>query len=36
MTEKGMQNTYEKFQLEGVKTSKLFHKRDASISNLRK
>ena len=27
-----MQNTHEKAQLEWVKISKLFHKRDASIS----
>ena len=36
MTEKGMQNTHEKSQLGWVKNSKLFHKRDASISNLTK
>ena len=29
-------NTYEKSHLEWVKNSKLFHKRDAGISNLRK
>ena len=34
MTEKNMQNTHEKNQLEWVKNSKLFHKRDARISNL--
>ena len=32
MTAKRMQNTHEKAQLEWVKISKLFHKRDASIS----
>ena len=32
MTAKRMQNTHEKAKLERVKNSKLFHKRDASIS----
>ena len=32
MMAKRMQNTQEKAQLEWVKNSKLFHKRDASIS----
>ena len=31
MTEKRMQNTHEKAQLEWVTSIKLFHKRDASI-----
>ena len=32
MTVKGMQNTKEKAQLERVKNSKLFHKRNAIFS----
>ena len=36
MTEKWMKNSHEKAELEWVKDSKLFHKRDASISNLTK
>ena len=31
--EKRMQNTHEKAKLEWVKNSKLFHKRDISISS---
>ena len=36
MTEKSMQNTHEKAQLERVEISKLFQKRDARIANLTK